>query len=108
MTRMEALAQHWFGHYALNCFGPLQRHFSRESIEEAARSRAGFADALRIFALESLDGPDPIPVRRGLSALAIVGHTEDLLRIEELLADRNQSISAEARTTIFEIKRRAV
>ena len=105
---MEAFVQHWFGHYVLNRYGPLQSHFSREWIEKAARSREGFADALRMFALESLDGADAIPVRRGLNALAIVGRTGDLSRIEELAADRDDSISEEARTTIAAIQRRAV
>jgi hypothetical protein len=108
MTPMEGFVHHWFLHYTLNHFGPLQSQYSREWIEEAARSHPGFADALRMFALQSLDGSEAIPVRRGLNALAIVGRTEDLLRIEDLLGDRDKSISAEARTTIAEIKRRAV
>ena len=108
MNRMEATVRHWFEHYVLHSFGPVPHHLSRGWIEEKAHSRPEFTDSLRLVALESLDRLDANRVRRALSALAIVGHVEDLARIEELLSEKDNPVSADARATISEIKRRAV
>ena len=108
MTQMEATVRHWFEHYVLNPFGPVQQHFSRSWIDDKAHSQPEFADSLRVVALEALDRVDANRARRALRALAIVGRMQDLARIEELLSEGDNPISADAWATISEIKRRAV
>jgi hypothetical protein len=99
--------RHWFAHHALRTTTPTLRALARKWIEQADEARPGFAEQLRIVALDAISGSDPDLARRGLVALSVVGTEVDLAMIEGIGAGIN-GLAADARYAAFEIKQRAV
>lgn len=81
-------------------------NFQREYIQDKVEAEPGFSSFLRVVALYYLENGESKLLRRCLTALAIVGVIEDIPSIERFKLHRNAEISKDAKTCIFEIKKR--
>jgi hypothetical protein len=85
---------------------PLLMKLFRESIQELEENYQGFGESLRQASLSAIASDDPDLIRRGLQCLVWVGQPVDLSLLTPLLNRREPFVVRDAKTCIFEVKRR--
>ncbi len=82
-----------------------QRNFYPELIKREDGAYPGFADGLRKLALDVFSEIDDInELRMAISILSVVGTEEDIPSIENLHKMRNEELSTDIKTCVYEIR----
>jgi hypothetical protein len=106
MDPLREYAQFWLERTAVRLGQPNWHRLNRYWIENIESGRPGFAAQLRLVALDALGSEDATWAEKGVAALAVVGHPEDLDRLAAYSERRGGAASKNARTAIFEIEHR--
>jgi len=85
---------------------PFRKQVYREWIEEKTDNFPTFPEELRSVALEAIVMEDTSWVRRGLSALEVVGKKEDIQTIVPLLDHTDPDVAKDTRSCLFELEHR--
>ena len=83
---------------------PFRKQVYREWIEEKTDNSPTFSEELRSAAIESIAMEDTSWVRRGLTALEVVGRKEDIQAITLLLDHCDPGVAKDARSCLFELE----
>ncbi len=80
--------------------------FYRNMVHEKAVADPDFPVRLRKSALEAVASDDSVWLRKALHALAIVGQASDFEIIQRLTEHRDENVARDAKTCLFEYRRR--
>ena len=86
--------------------GPFLMELHADHIRDKAAGRPEFLEELRHAALEAASDDDPLWIRRGLHALAVVAQPADAPLIRALEDHSDPLVARDARTARFELERR--
>ena len=80
--------------------------FYRDMVHDRENADPDFPVRLRKSALEAVASVDSVWLRKALHALAIVGETSDFEIIQRLTEHTDENVARDAKTCLFEFRRR--